>query len=208
MRRRDFILALGGAAAFAPFTARAQQAMPVVGLLHTRSINDRSPEIVALRRGLVESGYAEGSNVAIEIRWSEQRDRLPALAAELIRKPVALIVCNGIAAFAAKAATTTVPIVFTTGTDPVRDGLVTSFNRPGGNITGVSFLSGVSGGKRLELLRQLVPGAATIAVLNDPRANEGRQERQDLEAAAQAVGQRLVIFEVRTDQEVESAFDP
>ncbi len=119
---------------------------------------------------------------------------------------MALIVCNGIAAFAAKATTTTVPIVFVTGTDPVRDGLVTSLNRPGGTITGVSFLSGVIGSKRLELLRQLVPGAATIAVLSDPRANEGREERRDLEAAARAVGQHLVVFEVVTDQELEAAF--
>jgi putative ABC transport system substrate-binding protein len=205
MRRRTFIAALGGAAAL-PLIARAQQPAPVIGILHTRSIDDRAPEILALRRGLVESGYAEAHNVAFEIRWSEQHDRLPALAAELIRKPVAVIACNGAAALAAKPATTTVPIVFTTGTDPVRDGLVASFNRPGGNITGVTFLSGVSAGKKLELMRQLVPGAVTIALLSDPRANEGRQERRDLEAAAQAVGQRLVISEVKTDREVELAF--
>ena len=119
---------------------------------------------------------------------------------------MALIVANSIAALAAKAETSTVPIVFVTGTDPVRDGLVTSFNRPGGNVTGITFQTSVSTGKRLELMRQLVPGAATIAVLNDPRLNEGREERRDLETAAQAVGQRLAIFEVRTDQEVESAF--
>lgn len=208
MRRRTFLAALGGAAVLpllAPLAASAQQPTTMVGVLHTRPVDERTPEIIALRRGLVESGVTEGRPIAIEFRWAEQRDRLPALASELVRKPVSVIVSNGVAAAAAKAATTTVPIVFATGTDPVRDGLVPSFNRPGGNITGVSFLSGGSGGKRLELLRQLVPGVATVGVLVDPRTNEGVVERRDLEVAAKAAGQQLFIVEVRSDRELEQA---
>ena len=207
MRRREFITLIGGAAAW-PLTARAQQpAIPVIGFLRSTRAEGFENLAQAARKGLSESGYEVGRNVAIEYRWGDdQRDRLPALAAELIRMPVAVIVCNSVAAMAAKAVTTTVPIVFMTGSDPVRDGLVTSFNRPGGNVTGVSFLSSASIGKRLELIRQLVPGAATIAVLNDPRLNEGREERRDLEAAAQTVGQRLVVIEVTTDRDLEPAF--
>ena len=206
MRRREFI-ALGGAAALAPFAARAQQAMPVVGFLRSTRAEGFQNLTEALRAGLSESGYDVGRNVAIEHRWAdEQRDRLPALADELIRKPVAVIVANSLAALAAKAATTTVPIVFVTGSDPVRDGLVTSFNRPGGNVTGISFLSGGSTGKRLELLRQLVPGAATIGVMIDPRTNEGVVERRDLEAAAKAVGQLLFVIEITPDRDLELAF--
>jgi putative tryptophan/tyrosine transport system substrate-binding protein len=207
MRRREFIALLGGTAVAWPLTARAQQpALPVVGFLRSSQVEGFADLPEATRAGLRESGYEVGRNIAIEYRWAdERRDRLPALADELIRKPVAVIVANGVAALSAKAATTTVPIVFVTGTDPVRDGLVTSFNRPGSNITGISFLSGVTAGKRLELLRQLVPGAETIGALIDPRTNEGLAERHDLEAEAQAVGQRLVIFEVSTDGALESA---
>ena len=212
MRRRQFITFLGGAAAASstnlPRAARAQQAtMPVVGLLRSTRAEGFANLTEALRAGLGQSGYEVGRNVAVEYRWAdEQRDRLPALAAELIRKPVAVIVGNTEAALAAKTATKTVPIVFVTGTDPVRDGLVTSFNRPGGNVTGISFLAGGSAGKRLELLRQLVPGAATIAVLVDPRITEGMEERRDLEAAAQAVGQRLFVVEIAADRDLEPAF--
>jgi putative ABC transport system substrate-binding protein len=212
MRRRTFILGLGGAAASSgswPLAARAQQAPAVVGFLRSaREDNLAKALAAAVRAGLGEAGYAEGKNLAIEYRYGDgQRDRLPALAAELIRKPVAAIVANSIAAFAAKTVTTTVPIVFVTGTDPVRDGLVTSFNRPGGNVTGVSFLSGQSGGKRLELLRRLVPGATTIAVLVDSSTSDGRAERHDIETAAQAVGQRLAVFGVSSDRELEAAFE-
>jgi putative ABC transport system substrate-binding protein len=209
MRRREFISLLGGAAAAWPLAARAQQqaTLPVVGMLRSSRAEGFANLMEALRAGLSQSGYDVGRNVAIGYRWAdEQPDRLPALVAELIRKPVALIVGNTQAALAAKAATATVPVVFVTGTDPVRDGLVTSFNRPGGNVTGISFLSSGSSGKRLELLRQLVPRVATIAVLVDPCTAEGIAERRDVEVAAQAVGQPLFVVEIRTDRDLEPAF--
>jgi putative ABC transport system substrate-binding protein len=209
MRRREFITLLGGAAAVWPLVAHAQQPPAVVGFLRSTREDDLTRAIAAaVRAGLSEASYVEGKNLTIEYRWGDgQRDRLPALATELVRKPVAVIVANSIAAFAAKTVTTTVPIVFVTGTDPVRDGLVTSFNRPGGNVTGVTFLSGQSGGKRLELLRRLVPGASTIAVLIDPTTSEGRAERHDIETAAQTVGQQLLVFGVSSDRELEAAFE-
>ena len=208
MRRREFITLLGGAAAAWPLAARAQQpAMPVVGFLRSSRAEGYAHLTEALRAGLSQSGYDVGRNVAVEYRWAnEQRDRLLALAAELIHKPVAVIVGNTEAAQAAKAAGTAVPIVFVTGTDPVRGGLVTSFNRPGGNVTGISFLASGSAGKRLELLRQLVPGATTIAVLVDGHTAEAMAERRDLEAAAQAVQQRLFVVEIEADRDLESAF--
>ena len=208
MRRREFIaLARRGSGESWPLAAHAQQAMPVVGFLRSSRLEGFENLTEATRAGLREGGYDVGRNVAIEYRWgNEQRDRLPVLAAELIRKPVAVIVCNGPAAAPAKAATATVPIVFVTGGDPVRDGLVTSFNRPGANLTGISFVSGESGGKRLELLRQLVPGAATIGVMIDPSTNEGVVERRDLEVAAKAVGQQLFVIETTTDRDLEPAF--
>jgi putative tryptophan/tyrosine transport system substrate-binding protein len=208
MRRRDFIMLFGGAAAAGPLAARAQQpGMPMVGMLRTTRAEGFAHLMEALRAGLSQSGYDVGRNVAIEYRWADdQPDRLPALVAELIRKPVAVIVGNTQAALAAKAATATVPIVFVTGTDPIQEGLVTSFNRPGGHVTGISFLSSGSSGKRLELLRQLVPGAGTIAVLVDPRTAEATAERRDVEVAAQAVGQQLFVVEIRTDRDLEPAF--
>jgi putative ABC transport system substrate-binding protein len=209
MRRREFLRVFSGAAAAWPLAARAQQqaTLPVVGMLRSTRAEGFANLMEALRAGLGQSGYDVGRNVAIEYRWADdQPDRLPALVAELIRKPVAVIVSNTQATLAAKAATATVPIVFVTGTDPIRDGLVTSFNRPGGNVTGISFLNGGSSGKRLELLRQLVPNAATIAVLVDPGTAEGIAERRDVEVAAQAVGQRLFVVEIRTDRDLEPAF--
>jgi putative tryptophan/tyrosine transport system substrate-binding protein len=208
MRRREFITLLGGAAATWPLAARGQEpAVPVVGFLRSSRVEGFADLPEAVRAGLRESGYEVGRNVAIEYRWGDdQTDRLPALVDELIRKPVAVIVANGVAVSSIKAATTTVPVVFVTGTDPVRDGWVTSFNRPGGNLTGISFLSGETAGKRLELLRQLVPGVGAIGALVDPRTNEGVMERRDLEAAAHAVRQQIVIFDVTTDRELESAF--
>jgi putative ABC transport system substrate-binding protein len=206
MRRRQFIALLGGVAADWPFTVRAQQTIPVIGFLRSASLADATNLIAAFRQGLGEIGYVEGQNVVIEYRSAENDpDRLAALATDFVRRPVALIVGNVASAIAAKAVTATVPIVFATGTDPVRDGLVSSLNRPGGNVTGVSFLAERLGAKRLELLRQLVPTATNIAVLV-ARAPDTASERQDLETAAQATGQRLTISAVATDREIESGF--
>src|SRR5262249_18817189 len=167
LKRREFMALLGGAAAMWSLVARAQQpAMPVIGFLRSTSLAVSTPMVMGFRQGLTAAGFTEGQNVAIESRYADnQLDRLPGLVAELIRLPVAVIVANIVAALAAKAATTTVPIVFATGSDPVVDGLVPSLNRPGGNVTGVSFVSGLLGAKRLEMLRQLVPTAAPIAML-------------------------------------------
>jgi putative ABC transport system substrate-binding protein len=207
MKRREFITLLGGAAAW-PLAARAQQsAMPVIGFLRSTSLAVSTPMVMGFRQGLTAAGFTEGQNVAIEYRYADnQLDRLPGLIAELIRLPVAVIVANIIAALAAKAATTTVPIVFATGSDPVVDGLVPSLNRPGGNVTGVSFVSGLLGAKRLEMLRQLVPTAAPIAMLVEIDTLEARVERRDVELAAQALGQQLIIAPVRSEGELDGAF--
>jgi len=208
MRRREFITLLGGAAAALPFAARAQsQAMPVVGFLRSTPLAPFQNLVTAFRQGLKEAGFVEGQNVAVEYRYADnQTDRLPALAADLMRRPPAVIVGNTPAARAAKAATSTVPIVFATGTDPVRDGLVASLNRPGGNVTGVVFFGNVLGAKRLELLRQLVPKATTIAMLVNPGSPEMEAERRDVQAAAQAIGRQLLILDVSSNQDIETAF--
>jgi len=208
MRRREFITLLGGTAAAWPFAARAQQpTMPVVGFLRSATLADVPHWVAAFRQGLKEAGFVEGQNVAIEFRSADnQLDRLPALVADLIRQPVAVILGNTDAALAAKAATTTVPIVFASGSDPVRDGLVASLNRPGGNVTGLVYFSAVLGAKRLELLRQLVPGATTIAVLVNPNTPLTEAERKDVQAAAQAIGQQLIIFDISSDRDIETAF--
>ena len=208
MRRRKFITLLGGAAAMWPHVARAQQpAMPVIGFLRSTSPTDAPHLVIAFRDGLKETGFVEGQNVAIEYRYAEGRnDRLPALVADLIDRRVAVIVGNNPAAFAAKTATSTVPIVFAYGGDPVKDGLVVSSNRPGGNVTGVVFIQGVLGAKRLELLRQIVPKATTIAVLVNPNSPEAVSERSDVQAAALAIGQQLLVLEVSSDRDIETAF--
>src|SRR5450759_4714648 len=196
MRRREFITLLGGAAAGWPLAARAQQpAMPVIGFLRSTSPTDATHLVTAFRDGLKETGFVEGQNVAIEYRYAEGRnDRLPALVADLIDRRVAVIVGNNPAAFAAKTATTTVPIVFAYGGDAVKDGFVASLNRPGGNVTGVVFIQGVLGAKRLELLRQIVPKATTIGMLVNPNTAETEAERTDVQAAAQALGRQLIII--------------
>jgi putative ABC transport system substrate-binding protein len=207
MRRREFLGVLGGAAAW-PFAARAQQAaLPVVGFIRSTSLADATHLVTAFRQGLKEAGFVEGQNVAIEYRYADnQIDRLPVLVAELISRPVAVIVGNNIAAPAAEAATSTIPIVFVSGGDPVTDGHVASLNRPGGNVTGVVFISGVLGPKRLELLRQLVPKATTIGLLVNPINPNTEAERRDVQAAAQALGQQLIILDVSSESEIEPAF--
>ena len=208
MRRREFITLLGGTATAWPLVARAQQpAMPVVGFLRNTSFADAAHLVTAFRQGLKEAGFVEGQNVAIEYRSAEDhRDRLSALVAELIRRQVAVIVGNTPSVLAAKAATTAVPIVFATGGDPVQDGLVANLNRPGGNITGVSFFGALLGAKRLELLRQLAPKATTIAMLVNPGVHNADADRQDVQAAAQAIGQQLIILDVSSSRDIETAF--
>src|SRR5215831_15976756 len=195
--RRKFLATLSGAAAW-PLAARAQQpAMPVIGFLRT-SLTDVPHYVTAFGQGLREAGFVEGQNVTIEFRSAEdQADKLPSLVADLLRQQVALIVGNTPSALAAKAATTTVPIVFATGGDPVIEGFVASLNRPGGNATGVSFLTSATGTKRLELLRQLVPKAGAIAELVGPTFGNPQleRERRDVQAAAHAIGQELIVVE-------------
>ncbi len=207
MRRREFITLLGGVATAWPFGAQAQQtAMPVIGFLRSTSAADSTNFVTSFRQGLKETGFVEGKNVAIEYRYADNRlDRLSVLMGDLVRLPAAVIVVNGPAAQMAMDATTTVPIVFVTGADPVKDGLVASLNRPSGNITGVTFLVGQLGAKRLELLRQLVPKATTIGVLVNP-GPETEVERKDLQVAAQAIGQQLIILDVSNDRDIETAF--
>ena len=209
MGRREFVALLGGAAAAAwPLAARAQQpAMPTVGFLRSATLADVPHWMTAFRQGLKEAGFVEGQNVAVEYRSADNHpDRLPALVTDLIRQPVAVIVANTPAALAAKAATTTVPIVFAGGGDPVREGLVASLNRPGGNVTGVSYFAAVLGAKRLDLLRQVVPRAPIIAMLVNPNTSLTEAERSDVQAAAQAIGQQLVIFDVSRERDIETAF--
>ena len=208
MRRREFIALLGSGVTGWPLVARAQQpALPVIGFLRSASLGDATHLVTSFHQGLKEAGFVEGQNVALEYRSAEDHlDRLPALVADLIRRQVAVIVGNHNAALAAKAATTTVPIIFATGADPVRDNLVASLNRPGGNVTGVSFLTIELGAKRLDMLRQLVPKATTIAMLVNPGSPDTEAECREVQAAAQAIGQQLIILEVKSERDFESAF--
>ena len=194
-----------------PLAARAQQpAMPVIGFLDSRSPDALTDRLRGFRQGLKETGYVEGENVAIEYRWAEnQFDRLPALAAELVRRRVAVIATSGgpAAAFAAKAATTTIPIVFIVGEDPVRLGLVASLARPGGNLTGINFFTGELAAKRLELLRELVPGATRVAVLVNPaNATNTESTLRDVEPAARAMGLQIQVLNASTSREIDAAF--
>jgi putative ABC transport system substrate-binding protein len=208
MRRREFI-ALGCGAAAWPLAALAQQsAMPVVGFLNSGSPVESRNLLAAFRQGLKDAGYVESQNLAIEYRWAEGRyDRLPALASDLASRPVALIAAGGPpAALAAKSATTTIPIVFTSGTDPVALGLVARLNRPGGNITGMSILNVELAPKRLELLRELVPSAQTLAALINPTYSTAAAQTKDMKVAAELLGLRLHVPHGSTEQDIDSAF--
>jgi putative tryptophan/tyrosine transport system substrate-binding protein len=207
MKRREFITLLGVAAAAWPLPVRAQQrGMPVVGFLRSTPLKPFENLVTAFRQGLKEAGFVEGENVTVEYRYAEnQLDRLPGLVADLIRRPVAVIVGDTLSAIPAKAATATMPIVFATGGDPVRSGLVDSLNRPGGNVTGVVFFGAVLGAKRLELLHQLVPRATTIAMLLNPDSLSAKPERIDVQAGADAIRQQLVILDVSNDGDLETA---
>ena len=209
MRRRDFIAVLGGAAAW-PFNAGAQAPkMPVIGFLNSASPGEFAPLVDAFRQGLNESGFVEGKNVAIEYRWAEGRyDRLPALAADLVRRQVALIAATGglQPATVAKAATATIPILFVTGVDPVQAGLVANFNRPGGNATGASIYTIQLISKRLELLNELVPRTKTVALLLNAHSVGGDSGTKEMEAATRASGQQLLVLKVRDESEFEEAF--
>jgi putative ABC transport system substrate-binding protein len=209
VKRRAFIALLGGAAAW-PLTASAQQpALPVIGYLRSTSSAPFAHLTTAFHQGLNEAGFVEGQNIAIDYRYADnQLDRLPALAGELVRRQVAVIVCNGDAAADAKAATASIPIVFTTGEDPVRQGLVTNLGRPSGNLTGVTFFGGgVLGAKRVELLHGLVPKARAIAVLIDPNYGGSDAELREVEAVGRALGRQIVTVRAAGEQQFEAAFD-
>jgi putative ABC transport system substrate-binding protein len=206
MRRRDFITLIGGAAAW-PLAARAQQpAMPVIGFLDAGLPDQRYA--AAFRKGLNETGYVEGQNAAVEYHWLEgQYDRLPALAADLVRRRVAVIAAGGnVAVLAAKTATTTIPFVFRTGTDPVAVGLVASLNRPGSNLTGVSMLNSELAPKRLELLHELVPTATLIALLINPTNPPNPSNAESFQAAAHALGLQLAVVQARSERDFDAVF--
>jgi putative ABC transport system substrate-binding protein len=208
LNRREVITLLGGTAAW-PIAASAQQAMPVIGFLSSRSPNEAAYVVAAFHRGLSEGGYNEGQNVGIEYRWAEgQYDRLPGLAAELVRRRVALIASTGGigVAIAAKRATSTIPIVFTAGDDPIQYGVVASFNRPGGNVTGIyNFISAMEA-KRYGLLRETVPTVGSIAVLLNPNFPGFDGQLKDLQEAASAVGQQINVFNANSEADIHAAF--
>lgn len=208
MKRREFIALLGGAAAW-PVSSLAQQAIPVVGYLSALSEAQAVPQLNAFRRGLSETGFAEGRNVEIVYRWAEgQYQRLPAMAAELVSRPVSLILAQAPpAALTAKAATASIPIVFVVGFDPVGAGLVTDLNRPGGNATGMTLISHVLGQKRLELVRDLSPKATIVAMLVNPLSPDTVVEIRLIQSAAQTLGLQLAMFNAATPAEIDAAFD-
>jgi len=209
--RRKFLATLGGAAAAWPLAARAQQpAMPVIGFVRITTPGDSAPFLAAFRRGLGESGYVEGQNVAIEDRYAfNQVDRLPALMAELVGRRVAILAATGgtISARAAKAATSTIPIVFTIGDDPVRVGLVASLNKPGGNLTGLSVFSNRLGSKRLGLLHEMVPTASPIAILVNPTNPEAEDELKDIQDTARSLGLQILVVSASKADDLNGAFE-
>jgi putative ABC transport system substrate-binding protein len=207
--RRELLAALSGAAAAWPLAARAQQAaMPVIGFLHPASPETAAGDVALFRKGLAEAGYVEGRDVAIEYRWAQGRnDPLPGLAADLVGRRVAVIAAVSThPALAAKAATSTIPIIFTTGADPVEAGLVTSLNRPGGNLSGVTTLNLEIGPKRLELLRELVPTATVIALLVNPTNFIAETQSRDLQAAARTLGLQLHVLHASTERDFDTVF--
>jgi putative tryptophan/tyrosine transport system substrate-binding protein len=210
MKRREFITLLGSAVAAWPIAAQAQQPpMPVIGFLNSGSPVERAPFIAAFRQGLKETGYVEGRTVAIEYRFAEGRyDRLTSLASDLVRRQVAVIAATGdtVSALAAKGATTTISIVFVVGSDPVKEGLVASFNRPGGNITGVSIISSALVSKQFELLHELVPQVTLVGILLNPSNPNADVELSELQSAARSMGLQLVTVRANTESGIESAF--
>ncbi len=211
MKRREFIALIGGATASWPLAIRAQQhvTMPVIGFLNSASAVEWSPFVAAFRQGLSEIGYVEGQNVAIEFRWAEGHyDRLPALAADLVRAGVAVIVATGgsTSALAAKQTTTTIPIVFSTGGDPVKEGLVANINRPGGNVTGVSVLTTGLAAKRLEILHEVIPSASVIGVLINPNNVSAEAQSAIVQEAARTMGQKVLILHASSERDFEAAF--
>jgi putative tryptophan/tyrosine transport system substrate-binding protein len=209
VRRRQFLCLVGAASISWPLTSRAQQTtLPVVGFLNSASANGYASMAAAFRRGLMETGYVEGNNVAIEYRWADdQYDRLPALATDLVSRRANVIFANSPSIAAAKAATKTIPIVMMSGDDPVRQGFVASFNRPGGNITGVSILSAELAAKRLDLLRELVPHAKSIAILINSDFVSSGNFRSDVEAAARALGLAIEFLQANNEREIDHAFN-
>jgi len=211
MRRRNFIAGLASTTAALPLSARAQQpAMPVIGFLNSASPESFAPQLAGFRQGLNEVGYIEGQNVAIEFRWAKsQYDRLPGLATDLVRRQVAIIVATGgsVSAIAAKSMTTTIPIVFTSGGDPVQLGLVASLNRPGGNVTGVNLFTSTLAAKRLELLHELVPTAKVIAMLVNPANPNSEPDTRAVQAAGPAIGVQIVVLKASNGAEIGKAFD-
>jgi putative ABC transport system substrate-binding protein len=211
VKRREFITLHGGATAAWPLAARAQQPkVPVVGFLHPGSAEPNASLLAAFRKGLAEAGYTEGKNVAIEFRWAHgENSRLGEMAADLVQRQVAVIVTpiGTVTALAAKTATTTIPIVFSAGTDPVKAGIVTSLRRPGGNVTGVNYMAAELSGKRLSLLHELAPSAARIALLVNPANPVPTQSIiKDTEEAAGAIGRHIDVFKAETSREIETAF--
>jgi putative ABC transport system substrate-binding protein len=209
MNRRDFITLLGGAAAAGPVAARAQQAVPVVGFLSALGRNDRPNLTDAFRRGLAEAGYVEGRNITIEYRFADnQHSRLPMLVAELLDRKAAVIIAagGGTAVLAAKAATTTVPNVFLTGGDPIQEGFVSSLNRPGGNLTGISWFGTLIAAKAFGLLHELVPGAALVGLMLNPNLPEAGRTQNDAAEAARTLGRELFVLQASTAADIHAAF--